>query len=92
MTTFAATEAKNNFGELLDAAHREPVEISKKGRAVAVLLSVEDYEEMKARLRGAEKPTDFSWLREWRKKALKGRKGGALSKADYYEHLGRKHG
>lgn len=34
-TRFATTEAKNRFGELLEAAHREPVGICKKGRTVA---------------------------------------------------------
>ncbi len=42
-------EAKKRFGQLLDAAQRRPVAISKKGRAVTVMLSVEQYE----RLRGA---------------------------------------
>ena len=35
MTTIPATEAKNRFGELLEAIQRAPVEIAKKGRAVA---------------------------------------------------------
>lgn len=46
MTTFAASEAKNEFGRLLDAAQREPVLIEKKGRPVAVLLSLKEYEEL----------------------------------------------
>jgi len=92
MTAFSATEAKNKFGELLEAAHREPVEISKKGRPVAVLLSMEAYEEMQERLREDEKPMNLSWLREWRKNSLKGRKGEALNEADYYEQVAQKHG
>lgn len=43
MRTFTAAEAKNRFGELLDAARREPVRIEKHGRAVAVMVSEEDY-------------------------------------------------
>lgn len=39
-----ARDAKNRFGELLDAAQRMPVHITKNGRNVAVLLSFEDYE------------------------------------------------
>ena len=92
MTTFPATEAKNKFGELLEVAHREPVEISKKGRPVAVLLSLEAYEEMQERLREDEKPMNLSWLREWRKKSLKGRKGEGLDEADYYEQVGQNYG
>ncbi len=50
MKTLAAKDAKNRFGELLDAARAEPVSIEKHGRAVAVVLSVEEYE----RLEGLE--------------------------------------
>lgn len=48
MRTMAALEAKNRFGELLDAAQREPVTIEKHGRAVAVMVSAEDYKELEA--------------------------------------------
>jgi prevent-host-death family protein len=43
-----AAEAKNRFGEVLDAALREPVIIEKYGRAAAVLLSYAEYESLKA--------------------------------------------
>ena len=46
MKTIASTEAKTNFGALLDAAQREPVLIEKKGRGVAVLLAKEEYERL----------------------------------------------
>lgn len=42
MDTFTATDAKNRFGELLEAVHREPIEIDKKGRPVAVMLSYDN--------------------------------------------------
>lgn len=48
MKTFAASEAKNEFGRLLDTAQREPVTIEKKGRPVAVVLSLEEYERLEA--------------------------------------------
>ncbi|MCE2663126.1 MAG: type II toxin-antitoxin system Phd/YefM family antitoxin [Microcystis sp. M53603_WE2] len=44
MKTLGASEAKNRFGELLDLARREPVQIAKKGRNVAVVLSIEEFE------------------------------------------------
>jgi len=54
--SMAAVDAKNRFGELLDAAQREPVTIKKHGRPVAVVVSAEDYKELEelklARLRG----------------------------------------
>jgi len=46
MSNISANEAKNRFGELLDNARREPVTIEKHGRPVAVVLSIEDYEEL----------------------------------------------
>jgi prevent-host-death family protein len=48
MKTFAAKEAKDNFGRLLDTAQREPLRIAKNGRPVAVLLSLEEYERLEA--------------------------------------------
>lgn len=48
MRTMAALEAKNRFGELLDTAQREPVIIEKHGRAVAVMVSAEEYKELEA--------------------------------------------
>ncbi len=46
MKTLGASEAKNRFGELLDLARREPVEITKKGRKVAVVISIEEFERL----------------------------------------------
>ncbi len=45
METIAAADAKTNFGALLDKAQRGPVMISKNGRAVAVMMSAEAYQE-----------------------------------------------
>lgn len=47
MRTITAYEAKNRFGQLLEAAQREPVAVTKQGRPVSVVLSVEDYERMR---------------------------------------------
>ncbi|MGL5836009.1 MAG: type II toxin-antitoxin system Phd/YefM family antitoxin [Waterburya sp.] len=44
MKTLRASEAKNRFGEMLDLARREPVQIAKKGRGVVVVLSIEEFE------------------------------------------------
>jgi prevent-host-death family protein len=38
-----ASEAKNNFGQLIDTAMVEPVAIEKRGRRVAVLISYAEY-------------------------------------------------
>jgi prevent-host-death family protein len=39
-----ATEAKNRFGQMLDAAQAGPVIIEKSGRRHSVLLSMREYE------------------------------------------------
>ena len=49
MRKIAARDAKNRFGDLLDASQRAPVLLTRKGRAVSVVMSVDQYE----RLRGA---------------------------------------
>lgn len=53
MSTVSATEAKQRFAALLDAAQREPVRIQRHDRDVAVLVSAEEYEGLRA-LRVAE--------------------------------------
>ena len=40
----SATNAKNHFGEIMDAALREPVIIQRSGRNAVVMLSVEEHE------------------------------------------------
>lgn len=44
MEIIPSQHAKNQFGELLMKAQREPVEISKNGKRVAVIISPEEYE------------------------------------------------
>ena len=44
MHVMPAQQAKNQFGELLMKAQREPVEISKHGKRVAVVISPEEYD------------------------------------------------
>lgn len=42
--TIPAAEARTNFGTLLEKVQREPLTISKKGRPVAVLMSMDEFE------------------------------------------------
>jgi prevent-host-death family protein len=46
MTEISATQAKQQFAALLDAAQRGPVRIRRHDREVAVLVSAEEYERM----------------------------------------------
>jgi prevent-host-death family protein len=71
MITFGASEAKNEFGRLLDTAQRESVMIEKKGRGVVVVLSLKDYEEL-------EEAQDALWAMM----ADKAKKDGLMSVED----------
>lgn len=44
MQNISAHDAKSRFGQLLDTARREPVVIERHGRAVAVVVSKEEYD------------------------------------------------
>lgn len=48
MRRMSAKDAKNGFGYLLDTARAEPVTIEKHGRAVVVVLSIEEYEHLRS--------------------------------------------
>jgi prevent-host-death family protein len=43
MKSLSANEAKTHFGDLLLKVQREPVQINRNGKGVAVVLSIEDY-------------------------------------------------
>ena len=47
MKTVSATEAKQRFAAVIDAAQREPVIIRRQNRDVAVVLSAEEYERIR---------------------------------------------
>lgn len=53
MQTLSAKDAKYGFGRLIDLARAEPVAVAKHGRPVVVVLSVEEYERLKAVETGA---------------------------------------
>lgn len=78
--TLSAKEAKTHFGLLLDMAQRRPVTIEKKGRPVAIVLSLHDfshYEQLEDELLAL--------------KAAQAEKEGWLSEkdsADFLEQLG----
>jgi len=48
MKNISAHEAKARFGQILDTAQHEPVTIEKHGRAVVVMLSKEEYDDIEA--------------------------------------------
>lgn len=72
----SASMAKNEFGRLLDTAQSEPVTIQKKGRPVAVVISIKEYhklEEIEERL--------------WAKMAEEAENEGVLSESETEKFL-----
>ncbi|WP_428697247.1 type II toxin-antitoxin system Phd/YefM family antitoxin [Stappia sp.] len=55
MEILSAKDAKYGFGKLIDIARVEPVAVAKHGRPVVVVLSVEEFERLKAIEAGTEK-------------------------------------
>ncbi len=48
MQALTANEAKTQFGDMLMKVQREPIQINKNGKPVAIVVSVEEYEQMEA--------------------------------------------
>ena len=47
MKTVSATDAKQRFAAVIDAAQREPVRIRRQNRDVAVIISSEEYDRIR---------------------------------------------
>ena len=82
MKEAAATDVKNKFGQMLEAAMSEPIAIEKKGRPVAVMMSIAEYErlvEIEDRYWGekALKAIEEGFVSDTKAKALLERKSGA---------------
>ena len=48
MDSLSANEAKTQFGDMLLKAQRAPVQINKNGKPVAVVISMDEYENIEA--------------------------------------------
>lgn len=48
MITITSVEAQNRFGELIDRSQREPIEITRRGRTVAYVVSEHDMAELES--------------------------------------------
>lgn len=46
MITVTSAEAQSRFGELIDRSQREPVEVTRRGRTVAYVVSEHDMREL----------------------------------------------
>lgn len=84
MNSIPATEAKNRFGELLETVHREPVGISKKGRTVAVMLSLSAYEDLSKAAVDIQPPA-IGGILDWIERHPP--TGAPINERDYGRHL-----
>lgn len=66
MITVTSVEAQNRFGELVDRAQREPIEVTRRGRAVAYVISGHDMHELSDLRKRREEAA--SWYSEYRRK------------------------
>ncbi|WP_336281869.1 type II toxin-antitoxin system prevent-host-death family antitoxin [Cronobacter dublinensis] len=70
MQTLTANEAKTQFGNLLLMAQREPVQINRNGKPVAMVISAQEYAEidalkrqlLQAKLERAKQDIDYGRL------------------------------
>jgi antitoxin Phd len=46
MITITSVEAQSRFGELIDRSQREPIEVTRRGRTVAYVVSEHDMREL----------------------------------------------
>jgi antitoxin Phd len=82
MITVTSVEAQNRFGQLLDSAQREPVVVTRHGRAAAFIVSPQDMDDiMDARARRTRALTEFE---AWSKRAEQAARpaAGALTEQD----------
>ncbi len=70
MKLYKSTEAKDNFGELLDDSRKAPVKITRNNKEIAVVVSIEEYNRLV--------DLEDSWLAS---KAKEASKEGYIGKA-----------
>lgn len=46
MITITSVEAQSRFGELIDRSQREPIQVTRRGRAIAYVVSEHDMQEL----------------------------------------------
>ena len=74
METLTSNQAKTQFGDLLLKVQRAPVEISRNGKPVAVMISADDYSAME--------PLKMELLRQSLKRGLADLEAGKIQDGD----------
>jgi len=64
MISYTSADAQNRFGEVLDKSQREPVQVTRRGRPVAFIVSADD---MAAWQTLAQRRAEAAvWYENWR--------------------------
>lgn len=82
MITVTSVEAQSRFGELIDRSQREPIEVTRRGRTVAYVVSEHDMRELVDVRRRREEAA--RWYADYRKQmaATPAGEAPALTDAD----------
>ena len=80
MLTFTSADAQNRFGEVLDKSQREPVQVTRRGRPIAFIVSADD---MAAWQGAAQRRAEAAaWYARWSAAAAAGRTADAETLTD----------
>jgi len=80
MITITSVEAQSRFGELIDRSQREPVEITRRGRTVAYVVSELDMQELAGLRKRREEAA--RWYSQYRQRVIAPKDAAPLTDAD----------
>jgi prevent-host-death family protein len=80
MITVTSVEAQSRFGELIDRSQREPIEVTRRGRTVAYVVSEHDMHALADVTKRREEAA--RWYAEYRTRILAGSGAADLTDAD----------
>jgi antitoxin Phd len=80
MIVVTSVEAQSRFGELIDRAQREPIEITRRGRPVAYVVSEQDLKELRDVRRRREEAVQ--WYASYRRATSTPPEAAALTDED----------
>lgn len=67
MLTYTSADAQNRFGEVLDKSQREPVQVTRRGRPVAFVVSADDMAAWQ--ILTQRRAEAAAWYEQWRAQA-----------------------
>ena len=80
MEVFTANEAKNRFGEVLLKSQKAPVQVTRSGKPIAMIVSIEDY--------NATEELKLCYVREHIQEALEDIENGNVEDGDtFFQNL-----